>query len=218
MKKKSGHRRRTKVVRKSRKNLRRTIKRKSLGKGRRRPTRRYSRIQRGGVYREGVDREYKRDEQFLERGIQHEWLGDNDATISRAQSYMSARNMYRKAIEQSDDRKTMQARYRLGVMYEDGKGVAPDDAEAMRYYQLVADSRNEGVMSKFEDDPCTKVQADARYKLGKMYEDGKGVAQNLAQAMYWYRLAASEGHKEAKKRLKIAPSDSITPSQSIQPP
>ena len=49
MKKKSGHRRRTKMVRRSRKNLRRTNKRKSLGKGRRRSTRRYSRIQRGGM-------------------------------------------------------------------------------------------------------------------------------------------------------------------------
>ena len=48
MKKKSGHRRRTKVVRRSRKNLRRTVKRKRLGKSRRRPTRRYSRVQRGG--------------------------------------------------------------------------------------------------------------------------------------------------------------------------
>jgi len=55
MKKKSGHRRRTKVVRKSRKNLRRTVKRKSLGKGRRRPTRRYSRVQRGGGKRERIN-------------------------------------------------------------------------------------------------------------------------------------------------------------------
>ena len=49
MKKKSCHRRRTKVVHRSRKNVRRTIKRKSVGKGRRRPTRRYSRVQRGGI-------------------------------------------------------------------------------------------------------------------------------------------------------------------------
>jgi len=62
MKKKSGHRRRTKIVRRSRKNLRRTNKRKRLGKGRRRPTRRYSRVQRGGgcflapAYRESRQR------------------------------------------------------------------------------------------------------------------------------------------------------------------
>ena len=49
MKKKSCHRRRTKVVHRSRKNVRRTVKRKSVGKGRRRPTRRYSRVQRGGI-------------------------------------------------------------------------------------------------------------------------------------------------------------------------
>ena len=51
MKKKSGSRRRTKIVRRSKKNLRRTIKRKSLGKGRRRPTRRYSRVQMGGGFK-----------------------------------------------------------------------------------------------------------------------------------------------------------------------
>ncbi len=166
--------------------MRRTNKRKSLGKGRRRPTRRYSRIQRGG------------GDKFLEQGIRYEWLGDNDATIPRNQSYMSARNMYRKAINQSDDRTRMQARYRLGVMYEEGKGVAQNRAKAVEYYQLVANSRNEGVMSKFEDDPCTKVQADARYKLRKMYEDGKGVAQNRAEAMLLYEPAAYEGHKEAE--------------------
>lgn len=55
MKKKSCHRRRTKVVRRSRKNSRRTFKRKSLGKGRRRPTRRYSRVQRGGLPEETAD-------------------------------------------------------------------------------------------------------------------------------------------------------------------
>ena len=48
MKKKSS-RRRTKIVRRSKKNLRRTIKRKNIRKSGRRPTRRYSRIQRGGT-------------------------------------------------------------------------------------------------------------------------------------------------------------------------
>lgn len=49
MKKKSSHRRRTKVVRRSRKNLRRTFKRNNIRKSRRHTTRRYSRVQRGGV-------------------------------------------------------------------------------------------------------------------------------------------------------------------------
>ena len=45
---KKSCRRRTKIVRRSKKNLRRTIKRKSLGKGKTRPTHRHSRVQRGG--------------------------------------------------------------------------------------------------------------------------------------------------------------------------
>jgi hypothetical protein len=45
--KKPGHRR-TKMVRRSKKNLRRTNKRKRIIKGRRLLTRRYSRVQRGG--------------------------------------------------------------------------------------------------------------------------------------------------------------------------
>jgi TPR repeat protein len=64
MKKKSGHRRRTKVVRRSRKNLRRTNKRKRLVKGRRRPTRRYSRVQRGGM----TEKELKELEEKAEAG------------------------------------------------------------------------------------------------------------------------------------------------------
>ena len=72
MKKKSGHRRRTKVVRRSRKKSRRTFKRKSLGKGRRRPTRRYSRVQRGGL----TDEELKEQTQKAEQGDAHARLAN----------------------------------------------------------------------------------------------------------------------------------------------
>ena len=54
MKKKSS-RRRTKIVRRSNKNLKRTTKRKHLVKGRKRTTRRYSRIQRGGLSEEEIN-------------------------------------------------------------------------------------------------------------------------------------------------------------------
>ena len=98
MKKKSGHRRRTKVVRRSRKNLRRTVKRKRLGKSRRRPTRRYSRVQRGG---ELTHAEIEKLKQTAENG---------DA----------------------------EAQFNLGTMFENGRGVAQDRAEAIRWYRLAA--------------------------------------------------------------------------------
>ena len=49
MKNKACYRRRIKIVRRSKKNLRCTIKRKNIRRNGRRPTRRYSRVQRGGV-------------------------------------------------------------------------------------------------------------------------------------------------------------------------
>jgi TPR repeat protein len=110
MKKKSGHRRRTKVVRKSRKNLRRTNKRKRLGKGRRRPTRRYSRIQRGGMTEEELE--------ILKKNA--------DAGVAKAQ-------------------------YSLGIIYENGLGVAKDATEAVKYYTLAGDSEHIGAIIKLAD-------------------------------------------------------------------
>jgi hypothetical protein len=164
MKKKSGHRRRTKVVRRSRKNSRRTVKRKSLGKGRRRPTRRYSRVQRGG------------ENEFLEQGIRYEWLGDNDRALPSRQSYANALRMYNLEIKEGkDDMKKIEAMYRLGVMHEHRKGAYGSvndmqkyEKQAMQYYQAVVDSKNYGVTSKFVYDPVTKAQAEARLKLDNM--------------------------------------------------
>ncbi len=127
MKKKSGHRRRTKVVRKSRKNLRRTVKRKSLGKGRRHPTRRYSRVQRGG------DRLTDNLDCFVKVGENY-YNGDGDLVRDDEMSF----KLYKVAA----DRGHAYAQCKLGYMYNNGKGVARDDAEAVRWYQLAADQRH----------------------------------------------------------------------------
>ena len=39
--------------------------------------------------------------------------------------------------------------------------------------------------------------ARAQLKLGGMYDDGRGVAQNDAEALKWYRLAADQGNANA---------------------
>ena len=43
--------------------------------------------------------------------------------------------------------------------------------------------------------------ADAQYFVGAMYENGRGVRQNYAEASKWYRRAARQSHAEAKRRL-----------------
>ena len=45
-----------------------------------------------------------------------------------------------------------------------------------------------------------KGDAESRYRLGEMYAQGKGVAQNPNQAYLWFGLAARSGHGAARTR------------------
>ena len=182
MKKKSGHRRRTKVVRRSRKNLRRTVKRKSVGKSRRRPTRRYSRVQRGGLTEEEL-KELK--------------VKANSGVINAMKSlykhyyYTRIDNNALKYLQQAATAGDAEAQYNLGCMYEYGEnvqgyiGVVRDDAKAVELYQLAADQGHAG----------------AQYNLGNMFREGKGVVRDDAKAVELYQLAAAQGDAEAQYNL-----------------
>ena len=69
--------------------------------------------------------------------------------------------------------------------YAEGRGVAKDDAEAVRWYRKAA----------------AQADANAQYNLGVMYSEGIGVAKDKAIAVSWYRKAAAQGFADAKKRL-----------------
>jgi TonB family protein len=45
--------------------------------------------------------------------------------------------------------------------------------------------------------------ARAQNNLGVMYENGKGVPQNIAEAVKWYRLAAEQGYGGAQNNLGL---------------
>jgi TPR repeat protein len=67
----------------------------------------------------------------------------------------------------------------VGVYYRYGRrgSVAQDYTEAARLFHLAAD-QGHGL---------------AQYSLGRMFEDGLGVAQDRAEAIRWHRLAAAHG-------------------------
>jgi hypothetical protein len=44
----------------------------------------------------------------------------------------------------------------------------------------------------------------AQSNLGFMYQNGRGVAKDDAQALVWYRKAADQGNAEAQKNLEVA--------------
>jgi len=65
----------------------------------------------------------------------------------------------------------------LGSLYEQGRGVARDDGQAVQWFRKAAE---QGLATGEND-------------LGFMYSQGRGVAKDDAQAVLWYRKAAEQG-------------------------
>ncbi|MBK1722777.1 tetratricopeptide repeat protein [Thiocystis violacea] len=84
------------------------------------------------------------------------------------------------------------AQLRLGLMYQDGRGVAQDYATAAYWYEQAAEQN----------------AADAQFYLAELYQAGLGVPADERQAAYWYarageqyRLAAERGDIQAQVSL-----------------
>lgn len=69
-------------------------------------------------------------------------------------------------------------------MYENGKGVAKDYAEALTWYRKAAEQDSLG-----------------QNNLGWMYLDGRGVRKDANEAVRWFRLAAAQGEQYAQYNL-----------------
>ena len=70
-------------------------------------------------------------------------------------------------------------------MYINGRGVARDDPEAVRWYRRAAE----------------QGYATGQFNLGFMYENGRGVRRDRVEAVRWYRMAAEQGDEDAPKAL-----------------
>jgi uncharacterized protein len=71
-------------------------------------------------------------------------------------------------------------------MYQQGRGVRVDYAEAMNWYRRAADGGNDSAM----------------YNIGLLFDEGLGMDKNKTQAVFWYRKAADAGNVLAKTSLK----------------
>ncbi|HBD51466.1 MAG TPA: sel1 repeat family protein [Alphaproteobacteria bacterium] len=122
---------------------------------------------------------------------------DKAKAAYEAGDYATAAQEFRPLAEAGDAK----SQFNLGVMYENGHGVAQDNAAAIKWYRRAAKAGH----------------AEAQYNLGVMYDNGQGVPQNYAEAMSWYRRAAETGHAKAQNNLgflysngKGVPQDYIT--------
>jgi hypothetical protein len=90
-------------------------------------------------------------------------------------------------LQKAADAGNADAMVGLGVLYENGQGVAQDYAKAREWYQKAADAGN----------------ADAMNNLGLLYQKGQGVTQDYAKAREWYQKAADAGDPIAMDNLGV---------------
>lgn len=95
--------------------------------------------------------------------------------------FSSARNLYSQLALQGD----RTAQFRLGVLYDDGKGAEKDSREAIRWYSVAS----------------AQGSREAAYHLGRLYHDGRGVPQNHVRARRWYLIAARREDTKAAVNL-----------------
>jgi localization factor PodJL len=125
--------------------------------------------------------------------------------------------------------------YRLGTLYERGRGVPANAAKAIQLYGIAAKQGNRKAMHNlavaFADGsgvPKNLQQAaqwftkaaqlglsDSQFNLAVLYERGMGVPQSLTDAYKWYAIAAAQGDSESKARVdalstQLSPTDKAT--------
>lgn len=144
----------------------------------------------------------------------------NDARqASEARDYARALRLLAPLAE----RDHAEAQIQLGLLYFHGHGVPEDDAAAFRWFgRAAALGSADGMyhlanlyvfglgVPKGETDPDQRAaqfyfeaarrgHAAAQHALGILYLTGKGVQQDQAEAVKWFRRAAAQGHTEAQR-------------------
>eukprot|EP00927_Polykrikos_kofoidii_P039088 TRINITY_DN33517_c0_g1_i1.p1 TRINITY_DN33517_c0_g1~~TRINITY_DN33517_c0_g1_i1.p1 ORF type:complete len:1444 (-),score=244.59 TRINITY_DN33517_c0_g1_i1:153-4484(-) len=104
-----------------------------------------------------------------------------------------AANLFLKAAEQD----VGLAQFHLAAMLDshqenEGVGLMKNDTEAASWYKKVATTESQ--------DAQAFSAAEAQYRLGQMFVEGRGVPRNRKQALRWLTKAADEGHPRAVLR------------------
>ena len=110
------------------------------------------------------------------------------------------------------------AQYRLATLYGAGLGVARDEAVALdwmgkaaaqrqpdaEYFMAAMESRkhNDAASVDWLRRASRHGHAEAQYRLGLDYAEGRGVAKDGPEALGWLQQAARNGHPEAARAVR----------------
>ena len=135
---------------------------------------------------------------FYEQGIR-----DADGRVILQKSHETAVQY----LQQAADSGHATAQGNLGLLYERGAGVERSDSKAMKYLQLSADQGNDQALCNlavlYRRVADSGDDAEMAYELARCYAHGRGVPQDEAMAIHWYKRAAMHGSVMAKYDLAL---------------
>ncbi len=91
-----------------------------------------------------------------------------------------------------------QSEYELASIYENGRGVKKDFAEALRWYEKAAEQGHIG----------------AQIDLGWFYQSGEGVNKDINKAIDFYEKAAQQGNSQAQLNLGVLYDEGVDVSEN----
>ena len=135
----------------------------------------------------------------------------------RGQVRLAASTLYARAADLGD----IDGQVYLGLLYEEGRGVAQNYLRAAQLFEQAAqqgDSEAQVLLADLYFDglgvkknyaaafqwylrAAEAGYADGQFSTGIMYELGEGTAQSYSTAAHWYRQAAVQGHSLAQQAL-----------------
>ncbi len=101
----------------------------------------------------------------------------------KRQDFSTASKELRPLAERGD----AEAQYRIGLMYEFGKGFAVDKPRAIGWLGKAA----------------AQGHAVAQLELGVIYANGEGVPQDNVKAVQWFRMSAMQGNATGQYNLAL---------------
>ena len=122
------------------------------------------------------------------------------------------------------ERGDAEAQYRVGLMYEFGKGYPQDKAQGIAWFRKAAAQNHAAAQAELgviyatgdgvAQDNRQAVEwfqkaaplgnVTAQYNLGLLYAKGQGIKVDNAQAIAWWRKAAAQGMNVAQFKLGVA--------------
>ena len=96
-------------------------------------------------------------------------------------NHEQAAGAFRKSAEAGNS----EAQFKIGLMYEEGRGVAQDYAQAAAWYLKAAELNH----------------THAQFRLGKLLMEGKGVSLDRVEAYKWFSIANEKDQRGAKMDL-----------------